>query len=76
MHTTTDYLDHLDRMTDSTGLIQQPSIGPAARERLHDDDNAGLAAVRSTLGQRPKSHLSGINYLSFLDMRAASAAVP
>ena len=54
-------LNHLDRMTDSTGLIQHAIYGhPAPRQRLHHRrQRPGLAALYSVLGPATRrAHVS------------------
>jgi hypothetical protein len=64
-------LNHLDRMTDSTGLVQHAIYQRSpARERLHDRrQRPGLAALRSSMGQHPEEQMLKrvTTYLSFLE---------
>src|SRR5207302_5620280 len=64
-------LDHLDRMTDSTGLIQHAIYGIPRRESGYTtDDNARALRLCARLwGRRPDPRLLGrvTTYLSFLE---------
>src|SRR5260221_14115131 len=64
-------LDHLDRLTDSTGLIQHAIYGIPRRESGYTtDDNArGLRLCTRLWCQQPEERMlsRGMGYLSFVE---------
>ena len=71
------HLDHLDRMTDSTGLIQHAIYSiPRRGERLHDRRQCPPAIVHPALVPRSRrSHVVANHVLlEFFGARAVSGA--